>query len=52
MLVKQFKMKQNKNGGFLRMLLGPLGASLFGNYLIGKDTIRAGEGTVNAGENV
>ena len=33
------------------MLLGTLGASLLGNLLIGKDTIRAGsrEGTIRAG---
>ena len=28
------------------MLLGTLGASLLGNLLAGKDTIRAGEGTI------
>ena len=33
------------------MLLGPLGASLLGNLLTGKDTIRAGEETVRTGEN-
>ena len=31
------------------MLLGTLGASLLGNLLTGKGTIRAGEGTVRAG---
>ena len=35
---------------FLRMLLGTLGASLLGSLLTGKDTIRAGEGTVRAGQ--
>ena len=30
------------------MLLGALGASLLGNLLTGKDTIRAGEGTIRA----
>ena len=30
------------------MLLGTLGASLLGNLLTGKGTIRAGEGTVRA----
>ena len=33
------------------MLLGTLGASLFGKPLIGKGTIRAGEGTVRVGQN-
>ena len=32
------------------MLLSTLGASLLRNLLIGKDTIRAGEGTVRAGQ--
>ena len=31
------------------MLLGTLGASLLGNLLAGKGTIRVGEGTVRAG---
>ena len=31
------------------MLLGTLGADLFGNLLPGKGTIRAGEGTIIAG---
>ena len=35
--------------GFLSMLLGTLGASLLGHLLIGKDIIRAGEGTIRAG---
>ena len=35
---------------FLRMLLGTLGASLLGSLLTGKDTIRAGGGTVRAGQ--
>ena len=30
------------------MLLGKLNASLFGNLLTGKGTIRAGEGTIRA----
>ena len=33
------------------MLLGTLGASLFGNLLTRKDTIRAGEGTIRVGQN-
>ena len=32
------------------MLLNTLGASLLRNLLTGKDTIRAGEGTVRAGQ--
>ena len=32
------------------MLLGKLGASLLGNLLTSKSTIRAGEGTVRAGQ--
>ena len=32
------------------MLLGTLGASLLGNLLTIKDTIRAGEGRIRAGE--
>ena len=33
------------------MLLRTLGASLFGNLLTGKGTIRADEGTVRVGQN-
>ena len=33
------------------MLLGTSGASLLGNLLTGKGTIRAGEGTMITGEN-
>ena len=35
-------------GGFARMLLVTLGASLLGNLLTGKCTIRAGEGIISA----
>ena len=35
--------------GHLVMLLGTLGASLLGNLLIGKVTIRAVEGVIRAG---
>ena len=42
---------KEQKGGFLRMLLGTLRASLFGNLLPGKDTIKEGEGTIRAGEN-
>ena len=34
--------------GFLGMLLGTLGASLLGNLLAGKSTVREGEGTIRA----
>ena len=36
---------------FLGMLLGTLEASLLGNLLTGKGTIRAGKGGIRAGEN-
>ena len=42
---------KEQNGGFLGMLLGTLGASLLGNLLTGKNIVRAGEGTIRAGEN-
>ena len=41
---------KEQKGGFLSMLLDTLGASLLGNLLTGKGTIRAGEGTFIAGE--
>ena len=41
--------KEQKEG-FLRMLLGTLGASLLGNLLKGKGTIRTGGGTARAGQ--
>ena len=40
---------KERKGGFLSMLLGTLGASLLGNLLTGKGTIRGGEGIVRAG---
>ena len=44
---------KEQRGGFLSMLLGILGASLFGDILSkglsGKGVIRAGEGTIRAG---
>ena len=39
---------KKQNGGFPRMLLGTLGASLLGNLLTGKGIIRAGKGTISA----
>ena len=47
---KQFKTKQGQKGGFLIMLIGPLGASLLGNLLTSIGTIRAGAGTTWAGK--
>ena len=41
---------KKQKGGFLGMLLGTLGASLLGNLLTVKGTIRAGEGTVEKGQ--
>ena len=35
---------KEQKGSFLSMLLGTLGASLLGNLLTGKETVRAGEG--------
>ena len=39
---------KEQKGGFLSMLLGTLGASLFGNLLRGKGIVRAGEGIIRA----
>ena len=36
---------KEQKGSFLSMLLSTLGASLLGNLLTGKETVRAGEGT-------
>ena len=41
---------KEQKGGFISMLLGILGASLIGNLITSKDTIRAGEGTIRAGQ--
>ena len=43
--------KEQKEG-FLSMLLGTLGASLLGNSLTRKRTVRAGEGTVRVEEEI
>ena len=43
---------KEQKGGFLGVLLGTLVASLLGNLLTGKGTIRAEGGTIRAGENV
>ena len=42
--------KEQKEG-FLSFLWGTLGASLLGNLLTGKGTIRVGKGIIRAGEN-
>ena len=42
---------KEQKGGFLRLLLGTLGASLLGSFLADKCTIRAGEETIRANEN-
>ena len=39
---------KEQKGGFLKMLLGTLDASLLVNLLTGKDTIKAGERTLRA----
>ena len=39
---------KEQKGGFRSILLGTLGASLFGNILAGKGMNRAGEGVVRA----
>ena len=41
---------KKQKGGFLSMLLGTLGASLFGNLLTDKGTIRAGGSIVRPGQ--
>ena len=41
---------KEQKGGFLRMLLGTLSASLLGNLFAGTCTIRVGEGTIRAGQ--
>ena len=43
---------KEQKGGFLAMLLGTLGANLLRNLLTDKGTIRVGDQTIRAGENV
>ena len=43
---------KSQSGGILSMLLGTLGASLLGNLLTGKGTVRAGEGFLREGEGI
>ena len=41
---------KDQKGGFIGMLLGTLGASLLGNLLTVKGTIRSGGDTIRAGK--
>ena len=41
---------KKQKGGFLRMLLGTLAASILGNALTRRGVIRAGEETIRAGK--
>ena len=41
---------KGQKGQFLSMLLGTLGTSLLENLLVGKNTIRTGEGTIRASQ--
>ena len=41
---------KEQKGWFLGTLLGTLGASLFGNLLVSKGTIRTGEGRIRPGQ--
>ena len=41
---------KEQKGGFLRMLLGTLGASLLGNMLASKGVMRADEDMIRAGQ--
>ena len=43
---------KEQKGGFLSLLLGNLGASLLGNLLTGKGTVKAREGLLRAGEGI
>ena len=47
--IVQNEIKEQK-GGFLRILLGTLGASLLRNLLTGKGRNKKGKGTIRAGE--
>ena len=40
---------KEQKGGFLRIILGTWGASLFGNILKAEVIYKAGEGTIRAG---
>ena len=52
-VTETIKMKtKDQKGDFLSMLLDTLGASLLGNLLTGKGTVRNGAGTIRAGEGI
>ena len=42
----------DQKGGILGVLLSALGATLLGNLLTGKSTIRQSKGTIRAGKNL
>ena len=42
--------EKEQKSGFLSVILGTLGASLLGNVLTSKGTVREGEGTIKAGQ--
>ena len=49
-LVKKIKNEaKEQKGGFLSMLVGTLDASLLGNMLAGKETVRTGYGSKGEG---
>ena len=53
MIAKQSKTKQKEQkGGFLDMPPDTLGASLWGNLLTGKNTIKASKSTIRASKTV
>ena len=53
LLIKGVSEGKERKGGFLRMLLGPLDASLLGNLSTGKRSrISAGESAITASHNL
>ena len=50
LLIKGVSEVKEQRGGFLGILLDTLGASLLGNLLTGKGTMRVDEGTIKAGQ--
>ena len=51
-VTKTIKNETKEKREFLSMLLDTLEASLLGNLLTGKGTVRAGEGIIRAGEGI
>ena len=47
--MNNLKQTKEQKGGFIGILLGTLGASLSGNLLTGKSTIRVAEGSITSG---